>query len=129
MNNNRATLSSGGSKLVLRNLVEADNGVYKCKAKNAAGTKEYSTVLKVNSPPSISIGSRQIAALVNEQVEIVCEVDGYPEPNIIWSKDSAIITGEKLEQILTGRNSLLFSAVTVDDAGIYTCIAKVSYII
>ena len=122
-NNNRVSLSQ--SRLVIRNLVESDNGSYKCKAKNAAGSKEYSTVLKVNSPPSISIGSRQIASLVNEQVEIICEVNGYPEPDIIWSKDGALIPAEKLEQIQTERNSLYFSAVTVDDAGIYTCMAKV----
>ena len=67
----RYVISNG--QLTIQNLIDNDNGDYKCLAENPAGSQEYKTVLEVNSPPSIALGSQSISSLVNERVTLECQ--------------------------------------------------------
>ena len=60
-------------QLTIQNLIDNDNGDYKCLAENPAGSQEYKTTLEVNSPPSIALGSQSISSLVNERVTLECQ--------------------------------------------------------
>ena len=67
----RYVISNG--QLTIQNLIDNDNGEYKCLAENPAGSQEYKTTLEVNSPPSIALGSQSISSLVNERVTLECQ--------------------------------------------------------
>ena len=67
----RYVISNG--QLKIQNLIDNDNGDYKCLAENPAGSQEYKTTLEVNSPPSIALGSQSISSLVNERVTLECQ--------------------------------------------------------
>ena len=67
----RYVISNG--QLTIQNLIDNDNGDYKCLAENPAGSQEYKTTLEVNSPPSIALGSQSISSLVNERVTLECQ--------------------------------------------------------
>ena len=60
-------------QLTIQNLIDNDNGDYKCLAENPAGSQEYKTTLEVNSPPSIALGSQSISSLVNERITLECQ--------------------------------------------------------
>ena len=67
----RYIISNG--QLTIQNLIDNDNGDYKCLAENPAGSQEYKTTLEVNSPPSIALGSQSISSLVNERITLECQ--------------------------------------------------------
>ena len=45
------------------------------------------------------------------------KVSGYPEPEIIWSKDRHVMTDDELNGIITDRGALIFPAVTIENQG------------
>ncbi|XP_045509969.1 basement membrane-specific heparan sulfate proteoglycan core protein isoform X5 [Colias croceus] len=58
-----------------------DEGTYTCTATNEAGTASASAIVKVRSPPEITLTpSNYVPAIKGERVDIECRADGYPEP-------------------------------------------------
>uniref|UniRef100_A0A8B9H3J1 Hemicentin 1 n=1 Tax=Astyanax mexicanus TaxID=7994 RepID=A0A8B9H3J1_ASTMX len=62
---------------------------YSCKAINIAGNTDKDFYLDVLVPPTIigSGGSRDLSAILNQEISLVCKVKGVPFPTIQWYKD------------------------------------------
>lgn len=59
-----------------------DEGKYTCSATNVAGTNSASAVLKVRSPPEITITPSYVQAVPGDVVNVDCRASGYPEPMV-----------------------------------------------
>uniref|UniRef100_A0A8B9H722 Hemicentin-1 n=1 Tax=Astyanax mexicanus TaxID=7994 RepID=A0A8B9H722_ASTMX len=74
---------------VLLKAATVDAGHYSCKAINIAGNTDKDFYLDVLVPPTIigSGGSRDLSAILNQEISLVCKVKGVPFPTIQWYKD------------------------------------------
>ncbi|XP_017001607.2 papilin isoform X1 [Drosophila takahashii] len=56
-----------------------------------------------------------------------CSVQGYPEPNVTWTKDDSPLYNNGRVTIRSQPHSLVLSDVTPEDSGRYTCRASNAY--
>ncbi|KAH9633694.1 hypothetical protein HF086_009028 [Spodoptera exigua] len=80
-------------------------------------------------PVSAHVSSRYSTLNVGTNLELTCEVDGFPAPDVYWTKDgvrlqpndSILITGSEVVSRLTVQR------VKVSDSGLYACHASNLY--
>lgn len=70
-----------------------DEGEYICSAFNVAGNSSASAVLKVRSPPVITITpSNFVEVVLGDPVLVECRAHGYPEPMVSIQSESQLLT-------------------------------------
>ncbi|CAK1554719.1 unnamed protein product [Leptosia nina] len=96
-----------------------DEGTYTCTATNEAGSSSASAIVKVRSPPEITITpSNYLQAIKGDRVVVECRADGYPEPMVsIRLSDREIVPASPRIAVLS------LSYVNERNEGDYTCIA------
>uniref|UniRef100_A0A8B9ER49 Hemicentin-1 n=1 Tax=Anser cygnoides TaxID=8845 RepID=A0A8B9ER49_ANSCY len=110
-----------GSLQIAKSTVE-DAGTYTCVAQNPAGTALGKIKLKVQVPPVIKSHLKEHVVPIDQSVNLQCEAEGYPGPEISWHKDGQQITESMRRRVLsTGTLQIVF--VQPADTGRYTCIA------
>ncbi|XP_075991621.1 terribly reduced optic lobes isoform X3 [Anticarsia gemmatalis] len=97
-----------------------DEGEYTCTAHNAAGTVSASAVIKVRSPPEITISpDGNIQARYGEPVNVECRATGHPEPLVsISNGDTQLVSPQR------SHASLYIPSASDRDEGYYTCTAS-----
>ncbi|XP_068599564.1 hemicentin-1 [Brachionichthys hirsutus] len=120
---------SGGTKLQIARLQLSDSGTYTCVASNVEGKAHKSYHFFVQVPPSIS-GSelpREVGVLLNESIQLVCQVRGTPTPSIQWLKDGEVFnytdTWSMGLSISPDGSTLAVTGAQTNDSGKYTCVA------
>ena len=58
-----------------------------------------------------------VRAVDGDQVNLLCDADGYPEPYVAWIKNNVVL------QNTTTSKTLHISHITTSQGGIYTCTA------
>ena len=104
-------------QLTVRNAT-SDGGTYTCVVTNAAGNGSASATVYVT--PIITTQPRDILAVVNGNVTLVCEAEAFPSPQYVWEH----IRGSLAERSnVTGINSnrLELNGVMFGDEGGYRC--------
>ncbi|KAG9483372.1 hypothetical protein GDO78_009341 [Eleutherodactylus coqui] len=120
---------AGGSKIKIDRAQLSTSGNYTCIATNTEGRAQKNVILTIKGkfPPSIA-GSgmaNEIHALQEEDIQLVCEVNGIPEPAIYWLKDGKSINSDHhlgITKTLNGEVLSIINAQTTD-MGKYTCVA------
>ncbi|XP_022690649.1 Down syndrome cell adhesion molecule-like protein 1 homolog isoform X3 [Varroa jacobsoni] len=93
-------------------------GNYTCVAYNQEGSKSSSAFLAVIAPPTwITVPQSQVLTK-QASASLECQADGFPQPNISWTKNGDIIGNVGI---------LRFDEVDASDAGAYVCIARNDY--
>lgn len=73
-------------------------------------------------PPVIKSHLKEHVVPVDQSVNLQCEAEGYPGPEISWHKDGQQITESMRRRVLsTGTLQIVFAQPA--DTGRYTCIA------
>ncbi|XP_012576655.1 PREDICTED: hemicentin-2 [Condylura cristata] len=113
-----------GPGLRLEAVGAGDSGTYSCVATNEAGEARRRFQLTVMDPPYIedSGQSGELSLTPGTPLELPCDAQGTPQPNITWHKD-----GQALNWTENGHRAgrvLRVDAVQVGDAGLYTCLAQ-----
>ncbi|XP_069163060.1 hemicentin-1 isoform X2 [Procambarus clarkii] len=125
------TISSSGTVEVAR-AAPSHSGSYRCTLANMIGETHIDYDVKVLIPPRVTSQHLSEIPLVVEGdgVTINCPVDAVPLPTITWFKDGLSIFSTKDRADMThiivednGRTLHILEA-TVDDKGIYQCVAK-----
>ncbi|KAK0404392.1 hypothetical protein QR680_017436 [Steinernema hermaphroditum] len=121
----RMSVSNGGANLEINDTKLHDEGLYTCIAENSAGNATQNIQLFVGVPPKISEKSRRVVVRKGQNAELWCEAVGIPPPQISWLKNSDALEhmaiNDRTESIQT---TAIFTNVSIEDAGIYTCTAK-----
>ncbi|XP_047738049.1 peroxidasin [Hyalella azteca] len=116
--------------LMIKNAQGGDAGFYECRAINEMGevasrpakismTHQY----RDNSPPVIIEEPQNLNATLGQRVELPCNVTGYPEPDVVWSKEGGFLQLSETTLVHVN-NSLVFSSVQEHHQGVYTCQAR-----
>ncbi|NXB41768.1 NCAM1 protein, partial [Leucopsar rothschildi] len=125
------SLSSDGSELLIRHVDKADEAEYICIAENKAGEADATIHLKVFAKPKITYVENKTAMELEDQITLTCEASGDPIPSITWRTSTRNISNE--EKTLDGRivvrsharvSSLTLKDIQYTDAGEYVCTAS-----
>nr|XP_005290755.1 hemicentin-1 isoform X1 [Chrysemys picta bellii] len=112
-----------GTMLIIASVTPYDNGEYICLAVNEAGSTERKYNLKVHVPPEIQDQEKvtNASVVVNQPVNLYCEVSGNPFPIITWYKDDVQVVESSTLQILHNGKTLKLLRVAATDGGQYSC--------
>ncbi|XP_073439014.1 hemicentin-1 [Dendrobates tinctorius] len=118
---------NGGTKMKIGRAQLSNSGNYTCIATNIKGRAQKDYFLTIQVPPSIT-GSgmaNEINALPSEDIQLVCDAKGIPEPVIYWLKDGKRINSDHRLRIIKSLNGevLTITSAQTTDMGKYTCIA------
>ncbi|XP_006907796.1 hemicentin-1 isoform X1 [Pteropus alecto] len=118
-------IEAGGKKLEIMSALEVDRGQYVCVATSVAGEKEIRYEVDVLVPPAIEGGDETsyFIVMVNNLLELDCQVTGSPPPTIMWLKDGQLIDERDGFKILLNGRKLIIAQAQVSDTGLYQCVA------
>ncbi|XP_036382492.1 hemicentin-1 [Megalops cyprinoides] len=113
-----------GKLLEITSVQVADMAGYLCVAENKVGAAEKLFSVTVQVPPRI-VGQREeeMSVIEGHMVSLLCDVQAYPPPDIIWTKDGQTLQFSTGIHILPGGQMLQFPRARVQDAGQYVCTA------
>ncbi|XP_068759670.1 fibronectin type III domain-containing protein-like [Montipora capricornis] len=114
----------------LLNITKVDKnmheGIYTCQARNNQtinGSAEVNIKLEVEVAPRWNVEPPRLQTFnISTNGNLSCDVYAEPKPLIKWFRDgSELVASSKVRQVNT---DLLFSDLTLDEAGIYQCVAE-----
>ncbi|CAH3195779.1 unnamed protein product [Porites evermanni] len=109
------------STLQILHVRKDDSDLYFCVASNLLGRVEKKTFLVVVSPPRFSVKPpAKVIAGVGGSLKLNCSATGDPQPVISWKKQGGQLPVVRSQQI---NGSLVIRGITMNDKGIYTCVA------
>lgn len=71
--------------------------------------------------PEMRDGPSVIKSWINHETEVTCEAEGFPAPEIVWSRKGTVTTSTTLNSCVSIRK---FSPEEKDEFGILLCSAK-----
>ncbi|XP_075047451.1 neural cell adhesion molecule 1 isoform X3 [Mixophyes fleayi] len=115
--------------LQIRNIKKTDEGTYRCEGRILArGEINFKDIhVVVNVPPTVRARQLIVNATANlgESVTLGCDAEGFPEPEISWTK-----RGETIEEaddkysFSDDMSEMTIHRVEKDDEAEYNCIAE-----
>ncbi|XP_076859373.1 hemicentin-1 isoform X2 [Brachyhypopomus gauderio] len=121
-----AILQQGGQLLRISKVQVEDAGLYTCLASSLAGEDGRSHWVRVQLPPML-IGSsaiRPVSVPLKGHLTLECQTDGDPAPDIQWYKDDDKLQMGGGVQIIAGGQYLEVADVSMEDAGVYSCVVS-----
>ncbi|XP_068715034.1 hemicentin-1-like [Montipora foliosa] len=115
--------------LVISNVNRSrDQGRYSCYAQNFLGTALAESIASVLESTQIILPPKDLDVTEGSRVELHCEAVAKPslELHYLWKRYDAIIQYNQRVRWIRDRNVLTIANITVEDAGIYTCLAYTS---
>ncbi|XP_055603399.1 nephrin [Uranotaenia lowii] len=102
--NNKQLQSSRGiiisnQTLVLQSITKATHGEYQCRAANALGSVSSNQLyLDIKYPPGCKSEAQIIRAAVKQTVNITCDIDANPMPNLLfrWQFNNSLESMQEL---------------------------------
>uniref|UniRef100_A0A0N5CB57 Muscle M-line assembly protein unc-89 n=1 Tax=Strongyloides papillosus TaxID=174720 RepID=A0A0N5CB57_STREA len=120
--------AEGHFALCFEGILESDTGRYTCIAQNEFGSASTSAQFRVikaekeAAPPAFVTKLKDQECVEGDVVCLEAEVDGWPEPDIVWlMDDSPIQQSSDFKILYDGKNaSLEIRDAQPDDSGVYT---------
>lgn len=123
---------ANNSVLVIENTEWTDIGPYTCSAKLTWGgvgnpsSETVSTMVPLNGAPKIGKMDTSKNVVQEDDLEIKCDVTGYPYPSVTWKKDGQPLTPNKRITLSSAdgkyTNAILnINNLEFEDKGEYTC--------
>ncbi|XP_050304096.1 brother of CDO-like isoform X2 [Anthonomus grandis grandis] len=110
---NRIEMVPGG--LIIRNITSKDDGVYVCNHTNEFGSLSHQMIVKYNEEPSVNCFLNSTDIKQGENMDIVCDVKGTPEPQVSWFLNGfSVINDSRIEAI---GNKIYFRPIEKRHAG------------
>ncbi|XP_070256215.1 cell adhesion molecule-related/down-regulated by oncogenes isoform X1 [Myotis yumanensis] len=110
------------SHLATDSIDPVDAGNYSCMVGSKSGDVKHVTyMVNVLEHASISKGLQDQTVSLGATVQFTCEVHGNPSPNRTWFHNAQPI--HPSPRYLTAENGLKISGVTMEDSGLYQCVA------
>ncbi|GAB1601970.1 neural cell adhesion molecule 2-like isoform X5 [Argonauta hians] len=111
--------------LFIKNITEADNGLYNLEAEiiSKSSFDDKNIIVKVVVPPKISNPPAVSPPVEGSDFKLRCEATGDPSPTYSWLKDNKVLTGQRFH-IDTITGELKVDKVKKSDSGKYMCVAS-----
>ncbi|KAM5226219.1 cell adhesion molecule-related/down-regulated by oncogenes isoform 1-T5 [Hipposideros larvatus] len=110
------------SHLATDSIGPVDAGNYSCMVGSKSGNIKHVTyVVNVLEHASISKGLQDQTVSLGTTVQFTCEVHGNPAPNCTWFHNAQPI--HPSPRHLTSGTGLKITGVTIEDTGLYQCVA------
>lgn len=107
-----------GVNLIFENIERKDRGEYTCSASvDGSEVKETFRLVVIKPITFVDTPTVQVAK-ENQNVLVRCEVDGDPEPKIVWTVKGKAAKAPKYKTVVDG---LYIVNVTLEDRGDYHC--------
>ncbi|CAG5123328.1 unnamed protein product, partial [Candidula unifasciata] len=106
--------------LEIRQVTRADAGRYRCVATGAGGSSDGFADVIVLAPPVVDVIPKQNLAVIGSTLEIRCNVQGDPPPDVQWEKERGQLPPQ--HQIRNG--ILTIYNIQPQDSGRYVCTAS-----
>ncbi|XP_028976999.1 roundabout homolog 2 isoform X3 [Esox lucius] len=115
-----------GGKLTISNTRKTDSGMYVCVATNMVGERDSETAqLSVFERPTFVRRPVNQVVLVEESVELRCQVHGDPPPSLRWRKDDLDVPRSRYDVRYEKDDFLLkIKKASAGDQGTFTCVAE-----
>ncbi|XP_059471405.1 neogenin isoform X2 [Neocloeon triangulifer] len=113
----------GTGSLQISNVQVRDAGAYQCRAENKEDSLDAMANLDVQVPPNFKKRPQDSFAEEKEDLELSCDVEGHPEPRVVWLKNGEEIKQNEYMQVLNGNNLRILGLMSLD-AGIFQCVAS-----
>ncbi|CAN7993970.1 unnamed protein product [Ixodes hexagonus] len=120
--------------LSIHQLEPEESGYYLCKASNGFGEDLSKLVfLTVKRPPKFDVKFRAHAVKRGEKAKLACTATGDLPIAVSWSKNNDRVPDKSKVSTVANQSAssvtstLLVSTETVEDSGIYSCMAKNHY--
>ncbi|KAM3920944.1 neural cell adhesion molecule 1 isoform 2-T2 [Leptodactylus fuscus] len=115
--------------LQIRGIKRTDEGTYRCEGRILArGEINYKDIqVVVNVPPTVRAKQMTVnaTASMGESVTLSCEADGFPEPEISWTKKGETIEdGEDKYSFSDDMSEMTIHGIEKEDEAEYNCIAE-----
>ena len=116
--------------LFIDNILVTDGGVYKCQATNSIGDSVCECHISVSDLQSIPQFLQGLTSMHlsehSKGVEYEVVVTGYPQPDVLFYKDGAVLESSNRRKVLHKGNVhiLQWKYVLNDDTGAYTAVAS-----
>jgi hypothetical protein len=113
-----------GERLFYSDVTGKHSGIYTCSGDNGFGTASTQSVLvNVRYSPKVILDHE---LKNNQDLQIICVVQGYPEVSVTWSKDGGALS-ERAEILDEGDKHILrITETTSEDIGVYVARQKKS---
>ncbi|XP_031431207.1 LOW QUALITY PROTEIN: hemicentin-1 [Clupea harengus] len=114
-----------GRRIQVLNASPSDTGRYVCVATSVAGETEMKYDVSVLVPPDIEGVEEKtdMTVVINNLLELECDVTGTPTPVITWLKDGQPVRQGERVRIGSGGRRLVISRAQVSDTARFQCIA------
>nr|AAI70294.1 Contactin/F3/F11 [Xenopus laevis] len=109
-----AEISMSGAVLKIFNVQPEDEGTYECEAKNIKGLDNHRAYVYVEGVPEWVEHINDTERDIGSDLHWACVARGKPQPSIRWLKDGAPY----------GKGDIIKRGLTLEDAGMYQCIAE-----
>ena len=80
-------------------------------------------------PPPIAFptaeiqADREVVVLRGDSLQLMCSTTGAPPPQVVWSLDGVTFNPNDTRVEMAGMAMLIVNSVTVNDSGVYHCVA------
>ncbi|XP_068206941.1 protein sax-3-like [Palaemon carinicauda] len=121
INSSRIFVTEKGD-LFINGTLKEDSGVYLCRARNLAGTRESPpTELLIMTPPWFEDIPSNMTVASGITVHLTCKAQGHPAPTVTWQK----LDGKMpLDRSMIVGQDLVLEKVEPADSGAYVCKAE-----
>uniref|UniRef100_H3A356 Contactin 1 n=1 Tax=Latimeria chalumnae TaxID=7897 RepID=H3A356_LATCH len=120
-----AEVSTSGAILNIFNIQPEDEGTYECKAENSKGRDTHRSRVYVQAYPEWIKQINDTQRDIGSTLTWPCEAKGNPVPSIRWQKNGQ---AKKKKKKRLGpefrRGELKINSLSLEDAGMYQCIAE-----
>jgi len=121
-----------GNPLVIKKVKKEDRGNFQCEASNGVGASQiHSMDVSVRSAPQIVLPIPRVHQAEYYEATLVCNINAYPTPSIIWTKDGNKIVNDYYHEVIHFAkeegltiSSVKMSSIQPDQFGVYTCSAS-----
>ncbi|XP_043935394.1 neural cell adhesion molecule 1 [Protopterus annectens] len=115
--------------LQIQNVKKTDEGIYRCEGRVLArGEISFRDIaISVNVPPSIRarVTDVNVTADLANSVTLACDAEGYPEPQVYWTKDDDEIEAKDNKYSFNSeKNEMTVHNIGKEDDGEYSCFAE-----
>lgn len=115
------------SQLIIRKVSREDVARYWCISWNRGSVIAAPGSVLITGSPIILTPPKGLSVLSQANVSFYCEGLGWPEPKLMWLKDSVVIKPSKKVVIGEQKGELKLFMVSIEDAAKYTCVYKNKY--